>query len=87
MELYIKNYNYNENWEILLDNLIDDIIRVKMVNANNFIDKIKNIINKTREVFYIIFITNLDITLMVRKIMLKLLNKFDDIKLKLSIMH
>lgn len=87
LELYIKNYNYNENWEILLDNLIDDIIRVKMVNANNFIDKIKNIINKTREVFYIIFITNLDITLMVRKIMLKLLNKFDDIKLKLKIIE
>lgn len=87
LELYINNYNYNDNWEILLDNLVDDLIKVKMVNVTNFIDKIKNIINKTREVFYIIFITNLDITLMVRKIMLKLINKFDDIKLKLKIIE
>jgi replication factor C subunit 3/5 len=87
LQLYINNYNYKENWELLLDDLVDDIIKIKLINVNNFLDNIKKIINKTREVFYIIFITNLDITLMVRKIMLKLINKFDDMKLKLKIIE
>jgi replication factor C subunit 3/5 len=87
LELYINNYNYEENWELLLDDLVNIIIKIKLINVNNFVDNIKKIISKTREVFYIIFITNLDITLMVRKIMLKLINKFDDMKLKLKIIE
>jgi replication factor C subunit 3/5 len=87
LELYVNKYNYDENWELLLDDLIDVIIKIKMINKNNFLENIKKIINNTREVFYIIFITNLDITLMIRKMMLKLINKFDDIKLKLKIIE
>ncbi|ULY68511.1 replication factor C small subunit [Chlorella virus XW01] len=87
LELYVNKYDYKENWELLLDDLVDDIIKIKLLNKNNFIENIKKIINNSRDVFYIIFITNLDITIMIRKLMLKLISKFDDMNLKLKIIE
>jgi replication factor C subunit 3/5 len=83
--LEFKKHNclYDENWSYLVDKITDLIIDKK----NYTTISINKLIVKFREYFYILFITNIDFQLVIRNIMLKLINKFDDIKIKYHIIE
>lgn len=83
LEMYKLNYKYNDNWEKLLDEIVNLIL-----NLNN--DNIKetvNILTKITANFYILFITNISTKEIIRRVMIKLLSNLDNIKLKLRIIE
>ena len=81
LEMSKYNINYEKNWEIVIDNIVYMIL--EPINENN--KKLYNILKKIREKFYILFITNITTQIIIRKIMIKLLNKIDDITIKYNI--
>ena len=78
--LEMKKYNieYNKNWEVTINNIVDLILSKK---------KILYIIRHFREYFYILFITNIPSQLIIRNIMINLLNKITDINFKYDIIN
>ena len=83
LEFKKHDCTYDENWSYLIDKIIDLIIDKK----NYTTVSINKLIVKIREYFYILFITNIDFQLVIRNIMLKLINKFDDIQIKYQIIE
>lgn len=81
LEMYIYNISYDKNWDNIIDNIIDLIVDTKINNNNT----LYNIIKKIREYFYILFITNIPTQTIIRKIMIKLINKFNNIEFKCKI--
>jgi len=85
-EMLINNIKYNNNWEYIIDNIIKIIL--KFFYKNNFNNnKLLIAIKKIRELFYILFITNIPTQLIIRKIMIKLLNNISNIYLKYNIIN
>ena len=81
LEMYRYNITYDKNWEQVINNIISLIL-----NKNNWINKkLYALIKKIREMFYILFITNIPTQLIIRKIMIKLLNRIDNLQLKYNI--
>ena len=68
------------------DNIIDKIVFLINDNVNTKI-KLKNIIVKLREHFYILFITNINFQLIIRKIMIKLIDSNLSLKVKFNIIN
>ena len=67
----IKNgIAYEKDWEIVIDKIVDMIY--EPINNNK---KIYSTLKLIREQFYILFITNISTQTIIRKIMIKLLNK------------
>jgi replication factor C subunit 3/5 len=81
LEMYKYGILYDKNWEQIIDNIINMIIKSNIKNNK----KLYSIMKKIREQFYILFITNISTQTIIRKIMIKLINKIDDIKLKYNI--
>lgn len=69
---------YNKNWEHVIDNIVNMILEPDIKNNK----KLYSVMKKIREQFYILFITNIPTQTIIRKIMIKLINKIDNLKLK-----
>jgi len=83
--LEMKKYgiDYDDNWENVIDNIVSEITNVKNYNQNNLL----KILTKIRSSFYILFITNINIHIIVRKLMTKLLKTQKELKLKFKIIE
>jgi len=81
LEMYKYGILYDKNWEQIIDNIINMIIKSNIKNNK----KLYSIMKKIREQFYILFITNISTQTIIRKIMIKLINKINDLKLKYNI--
>ena len=78
LEMYKYVIVYDKNWEQVIDNIIDMILEPN-IKTNK---KLYSVMKKIREQFYILFITNISTQTIIRKIMVKLINKIDNLKLK-----
>jgi replication factor C subunit 3/5 len=83
LELYNNNIKYGSDWEIVIELIINNIINANIGN----IKKLYKIIKLIREQFYILFITNISTQLILRKIMLKLISKTNNLQLKYNIIN
>lgn len=83
--LELKKYKltHNKSWNDLSENIVLMILNKK--NYNN--SKCLSVIKKCREIFYNLFITNIPTQIIIRNIMIKLLNKIDDLNLKINIIE
>ena len=83
--LEMKKYGvkYDINWENYIEEIVNFIVDKNNYNKNNFAKILAHIKNN----FYILFITNISINDIIKKLMIKLLAKTDDIKLKLKIIE
>ena len=81
LEMKKFNVNNKDEWNDLLDKIVDMIICKKNYTQRNMAEIIKNI----RELLYILFITNIDFHLIIRKIMMLLVKKINDINIKYNI--
>ena len=81
--LDIKKYgaDYMVNWKSLLDKIILLITDIDNYNQLNIL----KILNKVKEYFYLIFITNIDTQKVMRNLMFKLLKTQETIYVKLNI--
>jgi replication factor C subunit 3/5 len=80
LEMDVLNINYDKNWDSIIDNIVEIVI-IKFKNNKTLF----NVIKKVRELFYILFITNIPTQTIIRNIMIKILDKIDDIKMKYDI--
>jgi replication factor C subunit 3/5 len=78
LEMYRYGITYEKNWEYIIENIVENIINPE--NQNN--KKLYSVIKKIREQFYILFITNISTQMIIRKIMIKLLESVENLKLK-----
>jgi replication factor C subunit 3/5 len=78
LEMYKYGITYEKNWEYIIENIVENIINPE--NQNN--KKLYSVIKKIREQFYILFITNISTQMIIRKIMIKLLESVENLKLK-----
>ena len=78
LEMYKYGITYEKNWEYVIDNIVENIINPD--NQNN--KKLYSVIKKIREQFYILFITNISTQMIIRKIMIRLLESVENLKLK-----
>jgi len=83
LEMHKIKINYKNNW----NNLLDEIVNMLVDNSNYNLKKTKLMISKILNNFYILFITNIPTKQIIRKIMLKLLKTQTNIKLKLRIIE
>jgi replication factor C subunit 3/5 len=83
LELYNNNIKYGNDWEIVIESIINNIINATIDNSK----KLYKIIKIIREQFYILFITNISTQLILRKIMLKLISKTNNLQLKYNIIN
>lgn len=87
LELFKNNYSFNNNWKDLLNKLADDIFSITTLTDKQFNSKLFDFSKKARETFYLLFITNLEIKEIFRKLMKLLLMKCDNINIKLRIIE
>ena len=78
LEMYNYGISYTKNWDHVIDDIVNSIINKKNNSNNKFYRAMK----KIRDQFYVLFITNIPTQLIIRKIMIKLLNKINDLNLK-----
>ena len=78
LEMHKYGITYEKNWEYVIDNIVENIINPE--NQNN--KKLYSVMKKIREQFYILFITNISTQMIIRKIMVKLLESVENLKLK-----
>lgn len=83
LEMKKFNVNNTNDWHDILGKIVDMIMLKKNYTYKNMIEIIKTI----RELLYILFITNIDFHLIIRKIMMLLINKVDDINIKYNIIE
>ena len=88
----LEMYKYNMykgltkyvDYNILIDEISDYIYTIKDVTTSI---KLYNIMKSLREKFYLLFITNISIYTIIKRIMINLLNKVDNINLKYQIVN
>ena len=75
--LEMKKFNIKDmsEWTDIVEVLVCHVINKENYNTKNMTNLIKNI----RELLYVLFITNIDFHIIIRKLMLILLNKANDI--------
>jgi len=83
LEMINLGIKYDINWENNLDEIIFVITNPNNYNQQNLI-KVLTLIKKN---FYILFITNININDIIKKLMIKLLKTTNDLKLKLKIIE
>jgi len=81
LEMYKYNIEYTKNWEIIIDSIVENINNFKIINNKKLLVLLKNI----RDQFYILFITNIQTQMIIRKIMIKLLDLNNNLNLKFNI--
>ena len=77
------NISNDKKWTYIIDNIVNLV--VDKSNYNTL--KMYSLIKKVRELFYILFITNIEFTIIIRKIMIKLLEKDFDLEIKSNIVE
>jgi len=83
LEMYKYNVKYTKNWELIIDSIVNKVINFNMISNK----KLFLILKSIREEFYILFITNIPTQMIIRKIMIKLLQTIDELKLKYEIIN
>ena len=83
LEMKKNNYTYEKNWECLIDDIVESILKLD----NNNIKETINVVTKITANFYILFITNISTKEIIRRLMIKLLLNLDNIKLKLRLIE
>lgn len=83
LDMYRHGVSYEKNWEIVLDQIVN-LILSPTIKANK---KLYSTIKKIREQFYVLFITNISTQTIIRKIMLRLISKINNLKLKYQIIN
>jgi replication factor C subunit 3/5 len=83
LDIYKNNIEYNKNWELIINNIVEIVIDKNSHNNS----KIFNVIKKIRELFYILFITNIPTQKIIRLVMDKLLKLSSNIQLKYNIIN
>jgi replication factor C subunit 3/5 len=83
LEMYKYNIDYTKNWELIINSIVNNINNFKIINNK----KLYYLLKKIREQFYILFITNIPTQMIIRKIMIKLLELNNDLKLKYNIIN
>lgn len=83
LEFKKHNCEYDNDWEYLIANIIKLIVDKKNYNTKNM----NKVIIELRKYLYILFITNINFQVIIRKIMLKLLGHFQDVKTKYYIIE
>jgi replication factor C subunit 3/5 len=83
LEMYKIGIDRYNNWELLIDEIINMLNDKDNYNLKNTQNMIKNILSR----FYILFITNIPTQEIIRKIMLNLIKTKKNIKLKLRIIE
>jgi len=78
LEMYRYNIEYDKNWYHVIDNIVSMILDPDIKNNK----KLYFIMKKIREQYYILFITNIPTQLIIRNIMIKILDKINNIILK-----
>lgn len=78
LEMFKYGITYEKNWELVVDNIVTNLLDTSIYNNKKLYSSLK----KIREQFYILFITNIPTQIIIRKIMIKLLEKINDLKLK-----
>jgi hypothetical protein len=73
----------NHSWTIIIEEMIDLIVFKNELTSKYLHEFIK----KTRELFYILFITNIDVKKVLLSLMKRLTERIDDIKLKYQIVE
>lgn len=86
LELFKNNYNYDYNWKNLIKELVNEIFKITTQTDSEFNKNLLKFINFSRTTFYLLFTTNIEITDIFRKLMIQLLNRCQDIKVKLRIL-
>ena len=81
LEFHKNNIKLNNHWTDIINNIIDIITDKKNYSKT----KMTKLIVKIREYFYILFITNIDFPTIIRKMMIKLLEKDYPIQIKYNI--
>ncbi len=83
--LEMKKYNVpnTHSWKLVIDKMVNSLIEIE--DMNNKV--ISEFIKKTREYFYILFITNIDVKKILKNLMICIIEKIDDIKLKHEIIE
>lgn len=74
---------YDSNWTYIINDIANLIIDKKNYNTK----KMNTVIVQLRKYFYILFITNIKFQVIIRRLMLKLLKNYTDIKLKYYIIE
>jgi replication factor C subunit 3/5 len=71
------------SWMIVIDQMVD------LVTSNDDLSNkyIQEFIKKTRELFYVLFITNIDVKKILLSLMKNLINRIDDIELKYKVVE
>ena len=83
LEFHKNNIKLNNHWTDIINNIIDIITDKKNYSKT----KMTKLIVKIREYFYILFITNIDFPTIIRKMMIKLLEKDYPIEIKYNIIE
>ena len=82
LELKKNNYSDFTDWKQIVDE-ISNLVLCKISNAKD----LSTVIKKCREYIYILFITNLNLKIVIRHIMKNLINNIEDYKLKYDIIN
>jgi replication factor C subunit 3/5 len=77
------NVNYKNKWLEIIDNIVY-ILQKENLNSSK---KLYNSIKLIKEKFYLLFITNINTHLIIRKIMIKLLEKTTNLDIKYKIIN
>jgi replication factor C subunit 3/5 len=78
LNMYKYNTSYEKNWELLIDDIINMITNSKIINNK----ALYRVMKKVREIFYTLFITNISTSNIIKKILIKLLNRTDNLETK-----
>lgn len=82
LELKKNNLSDFKDWKVIVEK-ISDLILSNIKTSKD----INNIIKKSREYIYILFITNLNLKIVIRQIMKKLIENIEDYKTKYEIIN
>ena len=87
LELYMSNFYYNKNWERLLNELVENVYSITEQEDETFNKNLYKFVMRAREIFYLLFTTNIEISDFFIKFMNMLLGKCDSLNLKLRIIE
>ena len=83
LEMYKYNIDYIDKWESIIDNIINEITNLENYDKK----KLLHLIQSIRDQFYILFITNISTTKIMKYMMNKLLKLNTNLKLSYEIIN
>jgi len=83
LEMYTYNIKYENSWDLIINDIIVMILNPKL----NTPKKLYSTMNKIKDKFYLLFITNITTQIIIRKIMIKILNRINNIEFKYNVIN